>query len=56
LEIVWNTIATPLFSRTSGLIVQNFWFDPLFFLTVSILSFSVASLCHRIPFLSKLTG
>jgi surface polysaccharide O-acyltransferase-like enzyme len=56
LEIIWNTIGLRLFSQTSGLIVREFWYDPVFFATVAGVSFLIAYLCHRLPFLSKLTG
>ena len=56
LEIIWKYLGLRLFFQTSGLIVREFWFDPIFLTTVSILSFVIAYLCHKIPLLSKLTG
>lgn len=56
LEFIWNTFGVPLFLKTSGLVAREFWYDPLFFATVTIISFTIAYLCHKIPFLSKLVG
>jgi hypothetical protein len=56
LEFVWNNLGTRLFTQTNGLIVREFWYDPLFFATVAVLSFSIAYLCHKIPYLSHATG
>lgn len=56
LELIWNHIGVPLFTQTHGLIVRQLWFDPVFFAVVATISFVIAYLCHRLPFLSKLTG
>lgn len=56
LEIVWKTIYFHFFSQSSIFIVNNLWFDPLLFITITFLSFFIAYFCHKIPFLSRLTG
>jgi probable poly-beta-1,6-N-acetyl-D-glucosamine export protein len=47
LEYVWKYL---------GIYVGQFWFGLSFFLIVSGLSFSLAYLAHKVPFLSKLTA
>jgi probable poly-beta-1,6-N-acetyl-D-glucosamine export protein len=56
LEIIWRYFGLYLFNLTSGYLVRHFWYDPLFFTLIAGLSFLIAYLCHKIPFLSRLTG
>lgn len=48
LERLW-----PLVNRQ---FISQFWFGPIFFLLVSLISFGAAYFIHKIPYLSKLTG
>jgi len=56
LEAVWYSVGLKLFAMTNGKIIQQVWFDPLYFATVTIISFAVAFIAHKIPYLNKLTG
>lgn len=56
LETIWNNIALPLMKLTDLHIAQNLFFDPLFFIITTFISFSIAYLVHRLPLLSRLTG
>jgi hypothetical protein len=56
LEVIWYSIGLKLFQVSNGKIIQQIWFDPLYFLTVAIISFGVAFIAHKIPYLNKLTG
>lgn len=56
LETVWSLIGLKLLQMTNGKIIYNIWFDPLFFLLVLSISFSIAFIAHKIPYLNKLTG
>jgi hypothetical protein len=47
LEAVWKVIGSQF---------SQFWFDIVFFLITTFLSFLLAYLIHRIPYLSKITG
>ena len=37
-------------------IVEQLWFDPAFFLTVTLASFGSAYLIHKLPLINKITG
>lgn len=56
LENAWNYFGHSLFNFMS----QSFWgkmlFDPLFFAVVLSMSFFVAFIAHKIPYLKKITG
>ena len=56
LEVIWYIIGAKLFAMTNGKIAQTFWFDPLYFLMVTVISFGIAFVIHKLPKLSKLTG
>lgn len=56
LEILWYTIGAKLFAITNGKIAEQFWYDPLYFLAVTGISFAIAVIIHKLPKLSKLTG
>jgi probable poly-beta-1,6-N-acetyl-D-glucosamine export protein len=53
LELVWNFIGVKIFQVQFA---QQLWWDPIFFVSVSAISFSAAYLAHKIPYLSKITG
>lgn len=46
LEWIWNLVGTRI----------TWWYDPLFFLAVTAVSFGVGFIVHKIPFLAKFTG
>ena len=56
LEALWKTIGIKLFEISNGSIAQNIFYDPSYFLLVSVISFAIAYLVHKIPFVSKITG
>lgn len=53
LEVLWNFIGGKVFQLRFA---QNLWWDPVFFIAVTLISFSIAHIAHKIPHLSKLTG
>lgn len=56
LEAIWYAIGAKLFAITNGKIAQTLWYDPLYFLTVTVISFGIAFVIHKLPKLSNLTG
>ena len=56
LEAVWYSVVLKLIQITNGKIIYQIWFDPLYFLTVTIISFGLAFIAHKIPYLNKVTG
>lgn len=53
LEILWYLIGVKNFQLQFA---QNLWWDPVYFIVVTLVSFSTACVAHKIPHLSKLTG
>ena len=53
LETLWSLFFRNLFQINY---VQQFWFDPLYFLLVASVSFGIAYIAHKLPYLSRLTG
>jgi surface polysaccharide O-acyltransferase-like enzyme len=56
LELLWNTIGRNLFYNTWKLPGQQFWYDPAFFFSIVIVSYSVAYFAHKIPSMAKISG
>jgi len=56
LEALWHGIGLRLLQATNGKIIEQVWFDPLYFSAVTIISFAIAYLAHKIPYLNRLTG
>jgi surface polysaccharide O-acyltransferase-like enzyme len=56
LEVVWNSVGLKLLQITNGKIIYNIWFDPLFFLVITIISFGLAFIAHKLPYVNRLTG
>ena len=56
LEEVWSLFAKSLFNMLNGNIVGKAVFDPIFFVIVSGISFSIAYILHKIPGLGRITG
>lgn len=56
LENVWRWFYPSVNALEGGRAVYQAWFDPVFFFMVAGISFGVAFIAHKIPFLSKLTG
>ena len=56
LEAIWLAVGSVLYHQTNGHIAEQIWYDPLFFFTVTFLSFLIAYLAQKIPGLSKITG
>jgi len=53
LEVLWNSIGAKFFKVQ---FVKDLWWDPLYFMAVTLMSFLIAYIAHKIPKLSKLTG
>ena len=53
INILWDLVGIKIYSPQ---LVKNLWWDPLYFITVTLISFSIAYIVHKIPNLSKLTG
>ena len=56
LEVIWYVFLKNVFQLTHNQICQNIWYDPLYFLAVTIISFTFAFLIHKLPYISKVTG
>jgi hypothetical protein len=56
LEALWYGFLKNVFEASHKTIAQTLWYDPFYFLIVTIISFSFAFIVHKIPYLSKLTG
>lgn len=56
LEFVWSRLFLPFVLQTHTHLTEQIWFDPAFFLAVTLLSFGTAFLVHKIPFADKITG
>jgi surface polysaccharide O-acyltransferase-like enzyme len=53
LEVLWRLIGVKIFNPQFA---KDLWWDPLYFLAVALVSFSIAFLAHKIPHLRKITG
>jgi surface polysaccharide O-acyltransferase-like enzyme len=53
LEVLWHLIGVKIFQVQFA---KDLWWDPLYFIVVTLISFSIAYIAHRIPHLSKLSG
>jgi probable poly-beta-1,6-N-acetyl-D-glucosamine export protein len=56
LEAVWYGFLKNIFNDTNGSIARQLWYDPMYFLIVMGISFTIAYVVHKIPYASKLTG
>jgi probable poly-beta-1,6-N-acetyl-D-glucosamine export protein len=56
LEVVWYLFLKNIFSNSHGNIARQFWYDPVYFFIVMGISFGIAYVVHKIPYLSKITG
>jgi len=55
LELLWHKVGMYIF-QVRPEISKQVWYDPLFFLVVAFISFTIAYGAHKIPYLSKITG
>lgn len=53
LEVLWHLIGIKIYNVQ---FVKDLWWDPLYFIAVTLISFSIAFIAHKIPKLSKLSG
>jgi fucose 4-O-acetylase-like acetyltransferase len=53
LEALWYLIGVKIFKIQ---FVKDLWWDPLYFIAVTLISFSIAYIAHKVPKLSKLSG
>lgn len=53
LEVLWYLVGTNIFQLQFA---RNLWWDPIYFISVTLISFLVAYIAHKVPYLSKLTG
>lgn len=56
LETIWNNLVTFYIKTYGKQILTNILFDPLVFLIVACISFTIAYLVHKIPNVYKITG
>ncbi|SRR5258706_7380575 len=56
LEVIWYIVGKNVFFATHSNVTQQIWFDPLFFALTAFISFSLAFILSKIPFLKKVTG
>lgn len=56
MNYLWYTFGIVWFNQSHGAIAKNLWFDPLFFILITGISFMLAFIVHKIPNLGKLTG
>jgi len=56
LEVIWKYFGHNLFNFFEKSNLGKIVFDPMFFVTVSITSFGIAYIAHKVPRLSKITG
>jgi len=55
LNAVWD-FSTKTFLLHNQLLIRNVLFDPIFFSIVLVISFSLAYVSHKMPFVAKITG
>jgi surface polysaccharide O-acyltransferase-like enzyme len=56
LETIWKLFGNNLAQVTHNQIFQNVFYDPIFFILTAGISFLIAYLVHKIPYLEKLSG
>lgn len=54
--IIWNIVVEGIFVKSYPNVLFSWWFDILLFLAITIISFGIAVIAHKIPYLSKITG
>ncbi len=55
-NIVWDNILMHVVAKNGIHFLTYPWFDLTVFLTISLISFTIAYLVHKIPYASKITG
>ena len=55
LDTLWNTFIKPQIVDSDKMLKQV-WFDPLFFIAISSISFGIAYIIHKLPYAAKVTG
>lgn len=53
IKVLWDLIGIKIYNVQ---FVKDLWWDPLYFIAVTLISFSIAYIAHKIPKLSKLSG
>lgn len=56
LYILWDAVISQKVTNYGTGVITNFWFDPLLFLIIAAISFTIAYFVHKIPGASKITG
>jgi len=56
LEFFWHIIGRSLFYNTLRLPGQQFWFEPILFILIVIISYTIAFFVEKIPYMTKITG
>jgi surface polysaccharide O-acyltransferase-like enzyme len=56
LEVLWTSFFKTIFQNTINLPGQQFWFDPLYTISILAISYGIAYLVHKIPLVSRITG
>ena len=55
-ELLWDNVIKHFIGLYDKGFLLSFWFDPLIFGVIAIISFTIAYLVHKIPWAPKLTG
>ena len=56
LDIFWKNLFSKMENTLDNNWITNLWFVPLFFVAVSLFSFGVAYIAHKISWIPKITG
>jgi surface polysaccharide O-acyltransferase-like enzyme len=56
LHILWDGVIAQIIGKYGNDVITNIWFDPLLFVTLAVISFTIAYVVHKIPGASKITG
>lgn len=56
LQNIWSVVIKNLIEKNGKVFLTNIWFDPMIFLIVCAISFFIAFIIHKIPYVSKITG
>lgn len=55
-SLIWNNIVEGVLVKSYPSILLNWWFDVTLFASITIISFGIAALAHKIPFVKNITG
>lgn len=55
-SLIWDGVIEKIIAANGKSMLSNFWFDPLMFSIIAIISFGFAFVVHKIPNAYKITG